>query len=161
MTLRLGELMVARGLLTRGQVDLILREQQKRRRPFGVLAEEMFGVDPKDVEGAWVEQYATMTPRIDPRSEPISPEALLTVSARQAWQFRVLPIRYDGDELVVCTTAAHLPRAVNFVYRRLKTPSYFVLAEPEELGEALVLLYPMAGLTPACVLGGVAATLAK
>lgn len=159
MTLRLGELMVARGLLTQGQVDLILREQQQRKRPFGVLAEEMFGVDPKDVEGAWVAQYAAIAPLIDPRSEPISAEALMMVSARQAWQFRVLPLRFDDDELVVCTTPAHLTRAVNFVYRRLKTPSYFVLAEPDALGEALVLLYPMAGLTPACVLGGVAATL--
>ena len=157
MTLRLGELLVARGLLNEEQVRLILEEQAMRGVPFGALAERMFGVSPQDVEGAWIEQYASIAPRIDPRTERIDQDALTAVSARQAWQFRVLPLRYDKQELVVCTSPRHLPRAINFVYRRLKTPSYFVTTDAQALGESLVARYPLAGLTPACVDGGVGA----
>ncbi|TVQ62755.1 MAG: hypothetical protein EA379_04920 [Phycisphaerales bacterium] len=159
MTLRLGELMVARGLLTEEQVRLVLEEQALRGVPFGALAERMFGVCPKAVEGAWVEQYASIAERVDPRTERVDPDALTLLSARQAWQFRVLPLRFDRQELVVCTTPTHLPRAINFVYRKLRTPSHFVTADAQALGEALVRRYPLAGLTPACVDGGVAAVM--
>ncbi len=153
MALRLGELMVRRNVLTPEQVEVILLRQEEQGRPFGELAESLFGVDPTVVEGLWAEQYASQTPRIDPRREPITEDALRALTARQAWQFKLLPIRRDGEGLMICTTLDNLARAVRFVYRALGQPAYFVLTEPGALGEALTQRYPMPGMTPASVNG--------
>lgn len=147
MTLRLGELMVRRGLLSERQVEKILEAQERAARPFGELAEEMFDLHPADVERVWAEQYALQTPRIDPRTERVQKQAVALLSRRQAWQFKVLPLRIERGELCMCTTAENLPRALRFVYRRLETPAYFVTAEEDALQEALQKHFPMSGMT--------------
>jgi hypothetical protein len=147
MTLRLGELMVRRGLLSEHQVEKILEAQGRAARPFGELAEEMFDLHPADVERVWAEQYALRTPRIDPRTERIQKPALDLLSRRQAWQFKILPLRVEHGELCVCTTAENLPRALRFVYRRLEVPAYFVTADDAALEEALQKHYPMSGMS--------------
>lgn len=147
MALRIGELMVNRGVLDESQVERILTAQNSCGRPFGVLAEEIYGIEPAVVESVWAEQYASLTTRLDPRHEPVDPRAVELVSTRQAWQFRLLPIRWDGGELVICTTEQHLPRALRFAYRNMGPACSFVLAEPVALGEALQRYRPMGGLS--------------
>jgi len=155
MAIRLGEIMVEHGLLTREQVELILMEQQNSRRPFGLLAESMFGISPQDVEDAWAEQYSRISPVVDLAKERFDPEALKLVSRRQAWQFQVLPIRFDASELMIATTGDNLARALRFTSRCLMRPCYFVLAEGRMLGEALAKYLPLPGLS-AEVLAGAA-----
>ncbi|MFM9957199.1 MAG: hypothetical protein ACKVZJ_03920 [Phycisphaerales bacterium] len=147
MGLRLGEVMVAQGLLTEHQVQQILHHQRHAHRPFGVLAEDLFGISEDEVERAWVAQYASLTRQINPHDEKIDPEALRLVDRRQAWQFRVLPIRFDGDELMIATTPEHLVRALRFASRCVPRPCYFVLTDSRHLGDALVRYFPMAGMT--------------
>ncbi len=159
MTVRIGELMVKRGLLTEDQVGAILREQRERGGAFGDIAERIYDLDPNDVEMVWAEQYAAITRAVNAEDEKVDPGAIATVNRRQAWQFRVLPLRFDGDELVMCTTPEHLTRALRFVYRGLQRPSYFVLADAESLGRALARHYPMAGLDGRHVPGGNAETM--
>lgn len=151
--LRLGDLLVRMGVLTPGQRDDVLRRQRTEPRPFGVLAERMFGVQPAAVEEAWAEQFSGLTAHVDPRREPIDPEVLPVIDRRQAWQFRVLPLRMDGGDLVLCTTREHLVRALKFAGWRVIHPCHFVLAEPRALGEALVRHYRLDGMTPDMVAG--------
>ncbi|MBX3354041.1 MAG: hypothetical protein KF684_14015 [Phycisphaeraceae bacterium] len=145
MILRLGELMVRRGLLSERQVERVLEVQTSTGRPFGELAEEMYDLHPQDVERVWAEQYAAGATRIDPRTEPVEQAAISLVSRRQAWQFSLLPLRIEGRELVVCTTQDNLPRALRFVYRRLERPASFMLCDQNALAEALQKHYPMTG----------------
>lgn len=152
MAIRLGEILIQRGLLTQAQVEEILDQQSQWHRPFGVLAEEMFGLSVDDVEQAWAEQYAALTRVLDVRHETPEPHALAMVDRRQAWQFRVLPLRFDGEELMVATTREQLSRALRFVSRCLASPCYLVLTESRALGEALVRHFPMAGMTPDSIL---------
>lgn len=152
MAIRLGEVLVRRGLLSHEQVERIVDEQSRWHRPFGVLAEEMFGLSVDDVEQAWAEQYAHLTQNVDVRQHAPDPRALQMVDRRQAWQFRVLPLEFDGDELMVATTRDHLARSLRFVSRCLATPCYLVLTEAKMLGEALMQHFPMAGMTPDMVL---------
>jgi len=154
MTLRLGDLLVRGGAITEDQRDSVLEYQRLTGRPFGELAERLFGVGEAVVEQAWADQYAMSAQRVDPRSERFDPRCLAMVDRRQAWQFRVLPIRFDGDELMICGTHEHLVRALKFAGWRIQAPCYFVLADPQILGEALVEHYPMAGMTPAMVARG-------
>ncbi len=158
MSMRLGDLLVRQGVLTEAQRDAVLAEQRLIGRPFGVLAERMFGVSPNAVERAWAEQYASIARRVDPRKERLDPYALRLVERRQAWQFRVLPMRFvpgveslDGavasEDVLVCTTQSDLARALKFTGWRLGHVCHFVIAEPSALGEALARHYPMAGLS--------------
>jgi len=99
--MRLGELLVKDGLLSREQVEQILERQRRTGEPFGLLCEKLAGVDPLRVEEAWAAQYATLTRQIDPRVEAFEERAVDLITRRQAWQFRVLPIRFDGAELML------------------------------------------------------------
>lgn len=150
-TLRLGDLLVSSGDLTPAQRDEVLQEQRIGGRPFGEIAEWMFGVSPAAVESAWAQQVSDLAPHIDPRSENIDPYALRQIGRRQAWQFSVLPVRFVGEELVVCTTKEELPRALKFVGWRIGAPCRVVIADAQGLGEALERHYPMSGMTASTV----------
>lgn len=138
MTLRLGDVLVRQGVITADQRDAIVAEQAVSHRPFGWLAERMFGVSPLVVESAWAEQYRTLTRVIDPRKELIDPVAISRISRRQAWQFNVLPIRHDGDELMVATTQDNVGRALRFLNWSISDQCFIVLAGERELEEVMV-----------------------
>jgi len=150
-TLKLGDLLVVQGVLTAAQRDEVVAAQASRGGPFGALAEQMFGVSPRDVEAAWAEQYASFAPRVDPREYPRCERALGVICRRQAWQFKVLPLEMRGRELIACTTQPALVKALKFVGWRLEHPCQFVLADPRALGEAMELWYPLPGMTAAAV----------
>ncbi|HVP74003.1 MAG TPA: hypothetical protein VMS30_09720 [Phycisphaerales bacterium] len=144
--LRLGQVLIEQGVLTDRQVDRILNRQRETGQPFGLLCEEMFRVPAETIERAWATQYANLTRTIDPASEPMDHAAIALLTRRQAWQFRVLPIRFDGRELMLATTRSQLLRALRFANNVLGIPVYLVLANPRALGEALCRHYPMPGM---------------
>lgn len=148
MAVRIGETMIQLGLLREEQVEAVLESQRELHRPFGEIAERMFGLSEADVEHAWSTQYAQIAEQIDSTDMVVDAWAASLVDRRQAWQFRILPIRRDGAEVMVATTAEHLARAMRFALRMLREPCYFVIAEEQALGEALCRHFPMAGMTP-------------
>jgi len=149
--LRLGDLLIESGVLSDEQVGRILDRQHDTGEPFGVLAERLYGVDPVAVESAWARQYASLTRTVDPELEVYEKGALALITRRQAWQFRVLPIRFEPHELMVATTQMHLPRALRFASNVIGYPVFFVMADPEALGRALCEHYPLPGLSPRSV----------
>jgi hypothetical protein len=132
----IGQVLVEQGVLTQGQVDHILRVQRASHRPFGDLAERLFGISPKAVEDAWVEQYSHYVGTVDL-------ECLRLLSRRQAWQFNSLPVNRDADGLNIATSRENLVRAVNFATRSIDEPICFLLAEREQLREFLLKHYPV------------------
>ena len=151
MELRLGQILIEQGVLNEGQADSILQRQQETGEPFGLLCEQMFRIHPKAIERAWATQYANLTRTIDPAVEVFEPRALELITRRQAWQFRVLPIRFEGRELMIATMRSQLRRALGFATSVLGVPTYLVLANSTALGEALCRHYPLPGMTPRCV----------
>jgi hypothetical protein len=153
MTLPIGHLLVEQGVLTEKQCAQVLEEQALTGRPFGEVAEEMFGVCGKAVEKAWAEQYSQMAEWIDPAAAQVDPAVLGLITRRQAWQFRILPVCQKGDTLTLCTTKDHLVRAVNFANTFMDSTCYFVLADPDELGNALMRYFPIDGMSRDVVRG--------
>lgn len=149
MTIRLGDLLVLHGCLTTDQRDRIVEVQRTNHRPFGVLAEEMFGVHPTAVEHAWATQYAAVAPRLDPRRNAIDPGVLSVIDRRQAWQFRLIPVRREGDETVFVTSAEQLARALRFTGWRVPGACTFCLCDPDTLAAALGMYYPIEGMNAA------------
>jgi hypothetical protein len=143
MTIRLGEILVQDGLLTEAQRLEVMEAQKTGARPFGLLAEELFGLSAKSIEQAWAKQFSDIADWIDPLDAQVAANALATIERRQAWQFRCLPLWFDRRELLLATDTASLPRAMRFVGWRVPDPCRFLLATPEALTNALQAYYPM------------------
>ena len=141
--IRIGELLVEQGVLSGAQVEEILCEQRKSSRPFGDLAERLFGIHPKAIEDAWVEQYLRISGVVDLNDIEIETECLRLLSRRQAWQFHLLPLHRQDSEVHIATSAEDLVRAVNFSTRGIDEPVYLLIAERAQLREFLMRHYPV------------------
>ena len=139
----IGQLLVEQGTLTQGQVDHIIKVQRVSHRPFGDLAERLFGINPKAIEDAWVEQYTRTVGTIDLEDQQVEQACLRLLNRRQAWQFNSLPLNRDNDNLNMATTRENLVRAVNFSTRTIDEPICFLLAERQQLREFLLKHYPV------------------
>lgn len=154
--MKMGELLVQAGVLNQDQIQQILDMQESTGRPFGDLAERMFGVDPDAIEQAWIEQYLSYGAEVDLDTQHMDVEVLRVLNRRQAWQFQLLPLRRDNEELIMATTRKRLPRAVNFAWRRMHDPVFFLIARRPQLEEFLMDHYPwpaMEGFTPYATAG--------
>ena len=141
--IQIGQLLVEQGVLTEKQVQHILQVQKTSHRPFGDLAERLFGINPKAVEDAWVEQYLRVVGVIDLEEQQIETECLRLLNRRQAWQFHVLPMNRQEQAVNMATSAEDLVRSVNFATRKLDEPVYFLIAERQQLREFLMKHYPV------------------
>ena len=53
MEVRIGNILVDRGILTTDQVKAVLNVQHRTGQPFGLICEELYDVDPSQIESAW------------------------------------------------------------------------------------------------------------
>ena len=140
--IQIGQLLIEQGVLTQTQVAHILKVQKMSHRPFGDLAERLYGISPKAVEDAWVEQYIRMAGTVDLNEIEIDAECLRMLNRRQAWQFHLLPL-CRRSELEMATSADNLVRSVNFASRSIDEPVHFLIAERQQLREFLIKHYPV------------------
>ena len=142
--LRIGQILQEQGVLSEQQVFEIREAQRRLHEPFGVLAERMFEVTVESIEHAWAEQYHRFTGTIDLAEGEVDPAALTLVTRRQAWQFELLPMRFESTgELLAATSRQRLPRAVVFAANRIPHVVYFRVADGDALRAALQKHYPM------------------
>ncbi len=143
--LRIGEILVEHGVLTEQQAFEVVQQQKRCKKPFGMLAEQMFDVTLEAVEQAWVDQYHRFTGTIDLADQHFDEQALRTLNRRQAWQFEMLPIGFDGNsgELLLAASKHRLARAVTFAAKQIEYPVFFRIAERSELRSFLRQHFPM------------------
>lgn len=143
--IQIGQLLVEQGVLTDRQVQHILAVQKVSHRPFGDLAERLYGIDSKAVEDAWVEQYVRTVGVVELEDQDMDAECLRLLNRRQAWQFHMLPMNRDDDAfgLNAATDAESLVRAVNFSAHKIDEPIFFQIAERKQLREFLMKHYPV------------------
>jgi hypothetical protein len=139
--IRIGEILIEQGVLSERQVQHILHVQKTVSRPFGDLAERLYGIEPHVVADAWVEQYLAVAGKIDLSEVEPDKKCLPMISRRQAWQFHLVPLKRDDQHLCLVTTPENLVRAVNFATRRFSEPVYFALADQKALREMLMKHY--------------------
>ena len=141
--IQIGQLLIEQGVLTSSQVEHILKVQKVSHRPFGDLAERLFGISPQAVEDAWVQQYMRMVGTVDLDDQKFDEQCLRLLNRRQAWQFHMLPMFRGEEHLNIATDTDSLVRAVNFSAKKLDEPIYFQLAERKQLREFLMKHYPV------------------
>ncbi|HZL35711.1 MAG TPA: hypothetical protein VFC78_10415 [Tepidisphaeraceae bacterium] len=139
----IGQLLVEQGVLTEPQVQHILKVQKMSNRPFGDLAERLYGINPRAVEDAWVEQYLRTVGVVDLDEQEVETDCLRLLNRRQAWQFHLLPLNREDDAIQMATTRENLVRSVNFSTRTLDEPVHFLIAERAQLREFLMKHYPV------------------
>jgi len=139
----IGQLLVEQGVLKPEQVAHILKIQKASHRPFGDLAERLYGIDPQAIEDAWVEQYTRTVGVVNLNDVDFDADCLRVINRRQAWQFHVLPTGREDEHLNIATDAENLVRAVNFSSRRIDEAVYLLVAEREQLREFLMKHYPV------------------
>lgn len=146
--IRIGQILIEQGVLSEQQVFEVVHAQKTSGLPFGVLAEQMFDVTVESIEQAWIEQYSRLTGEIDLNEMAMDAAALKLINRRQAWQFEVLPLRFEpSGELLMAASRTRLARAVTFVANRLRPVVYFRVAESMQLREFLKRHYPMPEVT--------------
>ncbi len=141
--IQIGKLLVEQGALTHAQVDHILKVQRISQRPFGDLAERLYGINPRAVEDAWVEQYIRMVGVVDLDEIDIDAKCPRALNRRQAWQFHLLPLDRPSEGIQMATSAENLVRSVNFATRAIDEPVHFLIAERAQLREFLMKHYPV------------------
>ncbi len=139
---RIGVILRKHGELSGLQVSTILMVQRKTGRPFGELAERMFGVSRAAVERAWADQYRDHGTAVNLESIQIDAGLNALLSRRQAWQFQLLPLYRRDGQLHLATTVERLPRASAFAWRRFGEPVMLWLAEADPLHNHLTHRYP-------------------
>jgi hypothetical protein len=143
--IQIGQLLVEQGVLTESEVNHIVKVQKHCNRPFGDLAERLYGISPRAVEDAWVEQYIRIAGVVDLEEVETDAQCLRLLNRRQAWQFHALPVNRDQKVLNIATSAEDLVRAVNFSTSSLGEPANFLIAERAQLREFLMKHYPVPG----------------
>lgn len=143
---RIGEWLVRLEAISREQLERALRQQESTGEPLGLVCERLFGVDPRTVERAWAAQYAELVADLEPRLRSFDPECVRLVSRRQAWQFAVLPLRYERGELVVATIAGRLAQARRFMATIVPGAVVLLVTDPLNLARALSKHHPFPGM---------------
>jgi hypothetical protein len=142
--IQIGQLLVQQGVLSEVQVGHILKVQTATHRPFGDLAERLYGISPRVVEDAWVQQYVRTAGVTDLEQLEFDERCLRLLNRRQAWQFHLLPVNRDASlHLNMATDARNLVRAVNFSGRRIDESIHMLIADREQLREFLMRHYPV------------------
>ena len=145
-TIRLGTILVQRGVLDEHQVQRVLRIQQESGQPFGLLCERLYDIPASKIESAWAKQYAMLVEKTDFTSVDPDSEVLDMVSRRQAWQFRVMLLMgrmrtHHGD---------HAQRSLSrtSIREQRHRPSCVLRhgSSASSLDEALRRYYPMPGI---------------
>jgi hypothetical protein len=141
--IQIGQLLIEQRVLTEAQVQHILKVQKISHRPFGDLAERLYGIDPKAVEDAWVQQYLRMVGVVDLDDMEIEVDCLRLLNRRQAWQFHLLPLNRENQQIQMATSPENLVRSVNFTARSVDEPVCLLIAENEQLRDFLMKHYPV------------------
>jgi len=99
---RLGELLVAQGLLTADQVRQALAEQQTTGEFLGRIAVRRGWISDEQLLDALSRQFHI--PQLHLREATIAHEVIEALPAKLAWHYKVLPVRLQDDRLTIALT---------------------------------------------------------
>ena len=141
----IGHILIEQGVLTPNQVARALAAQAEREVPLGRIAEQLFDIERTVVIEALAEQVVMRAPDASLATEHFDEQCLRMISAKEAWDSLILPIRWEDGELLCATTVETLPSAIELLQQKLVCPFHFVIAEMRPLEEFIASLYAYEG----------------
>ena len=142
MQRRIGQLLSRIVPLTDHDVEDILQEQKATRQRFGDAALALGMVQPEHVWKAWIQQLQSTCVEIDLDQLGIDTQALHHVPRSVIEQFRVLPIRVSGQELVVACARALDDVSRQKLQKQVAERLVFVLARPGQVESEIARHFP-------------------
>lgn len=141
---RIGELLSQLVELSGHDVEEILHEQQATQLRFGEIALSWGLCQPEHVWSAWCRQVGDGSAEIehvDLDRNGIDAQAVALLDANVAKAFRVIPIRTDGQEVVLASEAALTDRVKDELRESLKRNLKFVTAARKQIDAAIDAYY--------------------
>jgi type IV pilus assembly protein PilB len=138
---RFGELLSRYVSLTRHEIYEVLEEQSGNHKRFGQIAIQLGLCEPVHVWQAWSTQLLGRTPRVDLKRFGIDSQATSDVPAWLAVALGVVPVRSMEDRLVIAASDSTLARATEVLTAKSTKPIAFVLADKQQVEEAISRYY--------------------
>ncbi|QOV91325.1 GspE/PulE/PilB domain-containing protein [Humisphaera borealis] len=138
---RFGEFLSRFVSISRHDVYEVLEEQSGTRRKFGQIALQLGLCEPVHVWQAWSAQLLGRTPRVNLSEFGIDSQATADVPAWLAAALGVVPVRSMEDRLVIAASDGTLARATEILTAQTTKPISFVLAEKQQVEDAIARYY--------------------
>ena len=139
---RIGELLSQLVTLSGHDVEEILHEQRTTQRRFGEIALSWGLCQPEHVWAAWCRQVSEANvEHVDLDRDGIDAQAVVLLDANVAKAFRVIPIRADGQEVVLACEAALTQRVKDELRDALRRHVKFVIASRRQIDSAIDAYY--------------------
>jgi hypothetical protein len=138
---RFGELLSRFVSMSRHDVYEVLEEQTNTRKKFGQIALQLGLCEPVHIWQAWSTQLVGRTPRVNLPEFGIDAQATSDVPAWLAAALGVVPIRSMEDRLVIAASDATLARAIEILTAQTTKPITFVLADKQQVEDAIARYY--------------------
>ncbi len=131
----LGNLLLEKGLITREQLQEAIEEQKRTGKLMGLVLVDLGFVKEQDVYHCLGLQLGMET--VDPLTLDIPKEVLKKVSPSMVRIYGIIPIRTEGDDLVVALSNPLNPHILDDLRFMLDTEVRGVLASEEKIKEAI------------------------
>ncbi|MBX3118404.1 MAG: hypothetical protein KF784_05010 [Fimbriimonadaceae bacterium] len=136
---RIGELLVADGFLTKGQLEKALKWQQRTRARFGEVLTELGFVREEQVAEAIARQFHHAV--VDLSSEEVSPEAASLIDYEFATEHQCLALNVDDSRVLMAVSDPLDLEALDWVANKTRKKVQAVLATPTQLRRAIQAIY--------------------
>jgi hypothetical protein len=145
MHLRIGELLRRLVPMTAHDIDEVLQEQRGTPRRFGEVAISLGLCRPEHVWKAWATQTTDTVERVDLNDVGIDAQAAAVLPREVAQKFGAIAIRSSHDQLVIATSDLCFEEAAIALPTIVNTRIKFVIAEANQIQEAMDHYYRTAG----------------
>jgi hypothetical protein len=141
----IGQILIERELLDHEAVQQVIEQQALDRRPFARIVADWFGIEETEVYQIVAEEMAQDLVEVNPAQEALDPEARRMLSAREAWEHLMLPLRFENDVLLCATTPETLPGALRVAQQNFDQPFRLLLSPVRSLEQIISECYDYNG----------------
>lgn len=139
MGLRIGDILLEKGLITALELDIALKEQQKTKEFLGAILVRMGFITERELLRVIAGQQGIIF--IDLRKERIDQEAVKRVPAKFALHYKIMPLKIQEDMLIIASSDASETWAVEDLEINLGIRVEKVLAVSQDIQECIQKYY--------------------
>ena len=136
---RIGEMMIARGLITAQQLDTALEHQRASGKLMGEILVDLGILDPVDLCRILAERRGYQF--VDLRERPVDLSLMDLVPEEVARRYSALPIAHQDDHVVVAMAQPENVFALDDLRVLTELPVFPVMAEPQQISAAISRCY--------------------
>ncbi len=131
----LGKLLLDKGLISKAQLEEAVEEQRRTGKLLGLVLVDLGFVQEQDIYQSLGMQLGMET--VDPLAVDIPKEVLHKINPSMARIYGIMPIRMEGDDLVVALSNPLNPHILDDLRFMLDTEVRAVLAGEEKIKQAI------------------------